>query len=138
MLLRPPFITIFKSFIRPHLDYGDVICNQINNSSFILKLEQIQYKASLTIIGAIRTSKEKKYQELDLESLELYFVAFLIYTKIKLQLICSIFLHKLSRTKYAHNIRKYKTKHTFFKNSFFPSTIFEWNKLDFNIWNSKL
>ena len=24
---RPPLITIYKSFIRPHLDYGDIIYN---------------------------------------------------------------------------------------------------------------
>ena len=28
-------------------------------------------------------------------------------------------------------------KHKFFKNSYFPSTIFEWNKLDSNIRNSE-
>ena len=25
ILLRPPLITIYKSFIRSHLDYGDII-----------------------------------------------------------------------------------------------------------------
>ena len=30
----------------------------------------------------------------------------------------------------------FKTKHNFFKNSFFPSTIIEWNKLDTNLRNS--
>ena len=35
MLLGPPFITIFKSFIRSNLDYRDVICDQVNNLVFI-------------------------------------------------------------------------------------------------------
>ena len=35
-----------------------------------------------------------------------------------------------------HNIPFLKTRHTFLKNSFFPSTIIEWNKLDYNIRNS--
>ena len=39
-------------------------------------------------------------------------------------------------TRNIHNIPFFKTRHTFFKNSFFPSTIIEWNKLDHNIWNS--
>ena len=39
-------------------------------------------------------------------------------------------------TKNIHNIPFFKTRHTFFKNSFFPSTIIEWNKLDHNIRNS--
>ena len=32
-----------------------------------------------------------------------------------------------------HDIPFFKTRHTFFKNSCFPSTIIEWNKLDHNI-----
>ena len=39
-------------------------------------------------------------------------------------------------TRNVHSIPFFKTKHTFFKNSFFPSTIIEWNKLDHNIRNS--
>ena len=39
-------------------------------------------------------------------------------------------------TRNIHSIPFFKTRHTFFKNSFFPSTIIEWNKLDHNIRNS--
>ena len=39
-------------------------------------------------------------------------------------------------TRNIHNIPLLKTRHTFFKNSFFPLTIIEWNKLDHNIRNS--
>ena len=35
-----------------------------------------------------------------------------------------------------HNIPFFKTRHTFLKNSFFLSTVIEWNKLDHNIGNS--
>ena len=35
------------------------------------------------------------------------------------------------------NIPLIKTKHNFFKNSFFPSAIIEWNNLDLNLKNSK-
>ena len=63
-------ITLYKSFIRPYLDYGDIIYEQGFNSSFQEKLESIQYNASLAITGAIRgTSKEKLYNELGFESL---------------------------------------------------------------------
>ena len=34
------------------------------------------------------------------------------------------------------NIRMFKTNHKFFKNSFFPSAIIEWNNLDPNLRNS--
>ena len=71
ILTRPPLLTIYKSFIRPPLDYGDIIYDKAYNSSFYQNLETIQYNSALAITGAIRrTSKEKLYQELGLESLE--------------------------------------------------------------------
>ena len=66
-----PLLTIYKSFIRPHLDYVDVIYDQAYTASFHQKIESVQYKSALAITGAIRgTSKEKLCHELDLESLE--------------------------------------------------------------------
>ena len=63
-------VTVYKTFIRPHLDYGDIIYYQTYNDSFHQKMEPIQYNAALAITVAIRgTSREKPYQELDLESL---------------------------------------------------------------------
>ena len=71
LLPRRSLVTIYKSFIRPHIDYGHVIFDQAHNNSFHEKLEIFQYNASLTITGAIRgTSKEKLYQELGFESLQ--------------------------------------------------------------------
>ena len=70
-LPRPFLITIYKAFIRSHLDYGDVIFDQTFNNSFHQRLESIQYNAALVITGAIRgTSKEKLYQELGFKSLQ--------------------------------------------------------------------
>ena len=40
-------------------------------------------------------------------------------------------------TRNANNIPQFKVKHNFFKNSFFPSVVIEWNKLDLNIPNSE-
>ena len=40
------------------------------------------------------------------------------------------------RTKQCNNIPAINVKHDFFKNTFFPSTIIEWNKLDWKIKNS--
>ena len=66
-LPRPSLLTIYKSFIRPHLDYGDIIYDQAYNASFQQKVESIQYNAALAITGAIRgTSKEKLFEELGL------------------------------------------------------------------------
>ena len=64
-------LTIYKTFRRPHLDYGDVIYDCAFNESFQNKLEHVQYNAALAITGAIRgSSREKLYQALGLESLK--------------------------------------------------------------------
>ena len=53
-------ITIYKSFVRPHLNYGDIIDDQPNNESFTQKIERIQCKAALTITGAIKVTSQSK------------------------------------------------------------------------------
>ena len=72
-ILSPPSLhTTKKCFIRPYLDYGDIIYNQACNLSFRQKLESIQYNAALALDGLIgRSSREMMYQELGLESLQL-------------------------------------------------------------------
>ena len=71
LLPRSSLLTIYKSFVRPHLDYGDAIYDQPNNSCLSDKIETVQYNTALAITGAIRgTTKEKLYQELGLESLK--------------------------------------------------------------------
>ena len=61
-LPRKSLITIYKAFLRPLIDYGDIIYE---------KLKSVQYKAALAITGAIQgSSREKLYQELGLESLK--------------------------------------------------------------------
>ena len=58
-------------FIRPHLDYGDIVYDKSNNQAFINKTEKAQYDAALAIIGAIRgISCDKLSSELGLESLK--------------------------------------------------------------------
>ena len=67
ILPRKYLITIYKSCIRPHLDYCDVIYDQPNNESFCSKIERIQYRAALAITGVIRgTSQTKLHSDLDL------------------------------------------------------------------------
>ena len=71
ILPRYSLITIYKSFVRPHLDYGDIIYDQPNNESFCNKIEKVQYNATLAITGAITgISQTKLYHVLGLESLK--------------------------------------------------------------------
>ena len=49
---RKSLITIYKAFLRPLIDYGDIIYDQPQNESFCEKLESVQYKAALAITGA--------------------------------------------------------------------------------------
>ena len=71
ILPRGSLLTIFKSFVRLHLDYSDVIYDQSFNNSFYQKIGSIQYNAALPITDAIRgSSRTKSYHELDLEPLQ--------------------------------------------------------------------
>ena len=63
-LLRQSMIAIYKSFIRPRLDYDDIVYDRAFNESFHKNLEFIQYNAAIEITGAIRrTSSEKLFRE---------------------------------------------------------------------------
>ena len=66
-----PRLTIYKSFVRPHLDYGDIIFDQVYTGLLHQKIESVQCNSAFAIKHTIReTCKEKLYQELDWETLE--------------------------------------------------------------------
>ena len=146
ILPRSPLLTIYKSFIRPDLDYGDIVYDQAYNASFHQKLDSIQHNAALAITGAIRgTSKEKLYHELGLETLEkrswyrklccFFKILTYKYPKYLFNIIpTSVSTYNIRNT---NNIPLFKVKHNFFQNSFFPSAVIEWNKLDLNTRNSE-
>ena len=70
VLPRQALITIYKSFIPLYLDYGDILYGKAFNASFHQKIESIQYNACQAITDAITgSSRDKNYQELNLESL---------------------------------------------------------------------
>ena len=146
ILPRLALLTIYKCFVRTHLDYGDIIYDQAFNNSFHQKTESVQYNAGLAITGAIRgTSREKIYQELGLESLQQrrWYRKLCLFFKIyKNQ--CPKYLFDIipqsncqCRTRNSQDIPHINVKHQLFKNSYFPSTIIEWNRLDSNIRNSE-
>ena len=122
-------------FVRPHLDYGNVIYDQHYNNSYHQKLESIQYNAALAITGAIRgTSREKLYQELGLDSIKkrLWFRKLCYFFKIVKNQSPKYLFDKIPTTRAVYrtrnnigNIPRFNVKHNFFKNSFFPSSVIE-------------
>ena len=71
LLPRTGLITLYKTFVLTHLDYGDILYDEAHNASFHQKLEFLQYNACLAMTGAIRgSSRGKLYQELGFESLQ--------------------------------------------------------------------
>ena len=71
MLRRQPLLTIYKSFVRPHLDYGDIIYDQTNNESLCFTIESVQYKWALAIASAMMgTSQARLYKEVGTETLK--------------------------------------------------------------------
>ena len=99
----------------------------------------------MAITGAIRgTSREKLYQELGLESLHnrrwyrkltTFYKIFTNQAPVYLfKLIPVTNNHYLTRP--VHEIPPFKAKHEFFKNTFSPSSIKEWNILDASIHNA--
>ena len=69
LIPRSSLLTINKTFVQPHLDYGDTIYEKAYNSSFYQKIESVQYNTCLAITGVIRgISREKLYNQLGIES----------------------------------------------------------------------
>ena len=65
ILARTSLLTIYKLFIRPHLDCGDVVYDQPSNDVFSNKHRTVQYNAALAITGAIKgTPREKLYSRI--------------------------------------------------------------------------
>ena len=66
-LPRKTLLTMYKSFFRPHLDYGDILYDKPGNLKFKSKIEKVQYKTCIAITGAIpETSGEQLHHELGL------------------------------------------------------------------------
>ena len=61
-------LTMYESFVWPHLNCGDKMDDQTNNVNFYQQIEGVQCKAALAITCAIKgASRTKLYDELDLD-----------------------------------------------------------------------
>ena len=124
-LPRQSLLAIYKSFIRPHLDYG----YQPHNETFCRELESVQYNAALAITGAIcGTSQTKLYVELGLESLKArrWFRRLCYFYKFKSYGFPPYFFQLIPQESYSYNTRNsediptYHCRTDSFKNSLFP------------------
>ena len=140
-------LTIYRSFMRPHLNYEDVIYDQPSDKSFLSRIVSIQYNAALSITWAIiGASREKLYHKLGLEHL---------YQKRWMTPLCLLYkvlstkqpgysqdllppMRKSSKYSNTFNILYishilhliFSCKTEYFKNSFFWSVVSDWNKLN--------
>ena len=146
---RKALLTIYKSFIRPHLDYGDILYDKPGNQNFQNKLEKVQYKACLAITGAIQgTSRQKIYDELGLHTLierrwrsKLTFFYKIVngllpeylYSYLKFPSQENYPLRSALTTKMNPIPSRSKT----FRKTFFPYFINEWNNLKPEVRNAK-
>ena len=142
-------LTIYNSFVRPHLDYGDILYDKPNNENFQNKLEKVQYRACLEIAGAIQgTSGTKLYDELGLHSLikRCWCNKLIFFYKIVNDLLPGYLYSYLDfpsqinyslRSVSASVIKPFLSRTKSFKNTFFPYCINEWNNLTAEIRNSK-
>ena len=129
-LPRKSLLTIYKSFIRPHLDYCDIIYDQPNNESFCTKIEHIQYNAALAITGAIKgTSQTKLYKELGLEPLKFrrLFRRLCTFLKIKTSGKPEYLFNLIPRGQHSYNTRLLDQIETYGTDKFF-----------FSIYNSRV
>ena len=131
---------LVATFLSADLEYGEVIYDQPNNSCLSDKIESVQNNAGLAITGAIRkTSKEKLYQKLGLESLKdrrwlrrMLYLYKIISTKLPPYLYELIPPVQRSH-RYPSCFQGFLFRTVFFQNSFLPFAITEWNKLDSDI-----
>ena len=149
---------IYKLYVRPHLDYGDIIYDiaDINKTSIFTdttsnlqmeKIEIVQYQAAKIVTGAWQgTSRVKLYEDLGWESLQ---------NRRTVRKLCILFETQknnyplyladiLNNYKYRQNSRHFDRqmlknipcRTNKFKATCFPSAIRDWNLLSFETKNA--
>ena len=138
----------YKLYVRPHLDYGDVIyhipakvCEFSQNiilQNLMEKLESVQYSAALAVTGTWRgTSREKLYTELGWESLS--FRGWSRWLTLFFKIINNFSpmyvkdpIPPLHQSQYSLRgqdvIGRLRARTEKYKSSFYPNCLSEWNK----------
>ena len=117
-------------YVRPHLDYGDVIYHNQNSNSMEL-LEKVQYQAALLVSKCWKgTSKRKLYNELGWEALAQRRIGrrLTLYYKIN---------NNLAPDYLKNSIKDFHPRTNRFKNSFFPFCADRWQLLPDDMKNAR-
>ena len=142
ILSRNQMLTIYKTFVRFHLGYGDLINDKPFNDSFKEKLEKFQYSAALITTRSIKgTSRERLYMQLGLESLcdRRWHRKLVFFYKIVKDLVPPYLQSHLlpdnertynTRSSLINTIKAFVTRTSNFCVIFFPYCIKEWNQLN--------
>ena len=140
---------VYKSFIRPKMEYGDIIYHRTpcvkdhlfpldvtKISSDMAKLESVQYQAALTVSGAWKgSSKTKIYKELGWEflshrrwsrQLALFFKIVNGFSPMYLK---EKVVSSPSLRNYTKQLLKIHVRTKRYMATFFPSCIFSWNNV---------
>ena len=140
---------IYKMYVRPHLDFCDVIyhlpkISSVFDSSFRLsnwmdQIERVQYQAALAVTGTWKgTSTNKIYEELGWESLtdRRWFRRLVQFYKIKNNLTPDYLkdpvpppCNQLIGTRNNNDLHNIKCRTNSYMNSFYPHSVKIWNDI---------
>ena len=136
--------TIYFSFIRPTLEYADIVWDNCNmNEKY--KLEQIQYEAAMIVTGATRSCSRAKLIEetgwLSLEKRRYNHRIFTFYKMLKNNVptyfkdLLPPTVHQVSQRnlRSGHKLQPPRCNTNLYQNSFRIQTINDWNALPDNI-----
>ena len=118
-LPQTSLLTVYMSFIKPHLNYGDVVYDQPSNDAFSNKIETVQ----LTIA--------KNYRELELEYLQQkrWIRCLCLFYKVvptKIPAFLYNFIPPVRQSqRHQNSFNSFSCRTEFFKNSFFPCVTVE-------------
>jgi len=137
---RKSLLSIYTTFIRPILEYADIVWDNINTQDEI-ELEKIQQEAARIISGGTRlASLQNLYNETALEPLKNRRTKhkltqfYKMYNSLAPPYLCTLIPSSVGeRSAYplrnSNNIRSIQCKSQLFTRSFLPSTINLWNNL---------
>ena len=149
-LPRHTLSELYKLYVRPHLDYGDVIYHTpdkvcefsqtISLSNLMEKLESVQYSAARAVTGTWKgTSREKLYIELGWESLSSrrWSRHLTLFYKIMNNLTPLYTKEPIPQPHQSNYclrnqgvVGRMRARTEQFQSGFYPNCISEWNKLD--------